>query len=208
MGRMYASHGFQQRDNYASNYAAKNVKSALDKLIDVLQSPEQVRRLVIGHASKIRSPTKPSKISFETPAKTPMWMETAASVAKHGHSTAESEKTTTSSSGDNPSDKRKTRSAGGIRASDCNDSGPGPPGCSLLKCNKFHSLDATHFNNPTGLNSPARINEALTNADMPLAHLLCDPEGKYVSLGRYHQVRTFLFLAIRFSEACSYLEKK
>ncbi|KAG0504109.1 hypothetical protein KC19_N019800 [Ceratodon purpureus] len=105
------------KDNYAGTYAAKNVKQALDKLIDVLQSPEQVRRLVIGQGPK--KPIKPSKIAFETPAMTPLWMETSASMAKKS-SNLDSEKGSTPSSSDDPSDRRKTSSS--RSSSRCSDS--------------------------------------------------------------------------------------
>ena len=105
------------KDNYASTYAAKNVKNALDKLIQVLQSREQVRRLVIGPTPK-KSNTKKPKIPIETPAKTPVWLETSASVAKHDN--GDSEKPTTQPSSDT-SEKRRTRS-GGSQSFRCSDS--------------------------------------------------------------------------------------
>jgi hypothetical protein len=124
------------KDNYASTYAAKNVKQALDRLIDVLQSPEQVRRLMIG-PGPLRKPhtklnTKPTKPTLETPAKTPMWMETSASIAKHAHN-VDSEKATTSPPSNNPSDKRKT-SSGGSRPSRCSDSS------SYISIDQYHQV--------------------------------------------------------------------
>lgn len=67
------------KDSYASTYAARNVKEELDKLIDILQSPAQVRKLVIGSDNvgpRIRSGWKvsgnDSKLSPESPANTPL----------------------------------------------------------------------------------------------------------------------------------------
>lgn len=61
------------KDSYASTYAARNVKEALDKLIDVLQSPAHVHKLVMNTcheppAGRSR-PTGPrGKLKFEPPA--------------------------------------------------------------------------------------------------------------------------------------------
>lgn len=110
------------KDSYASTYAARNVKEALDKLIDVLQSPAQVRKLVIGAAPRKPGIKLPGKLAFESPANTPLWMETSASVASKKH--ANHGDTIVPSSRGNPTERKKTTSSSsGSRASETSECG-------------------------------------------------------------------------------------
>lgn len=126
------------KDSYANTYAARNVKEALDRLIDVLQSPAQVRKLVIGTAArKPLAPKLPAgkTISSESPASTPQGMDTSASAAKkqlrnpknaEPQALKESQKgdaITPPSSGNGPVEKKMTPSSSGSRASQASESG-------------------------------------------------------------------------------------
>ncbi|XP_073385952.1 uncharacterized protein [Physcomitrium patens] len=54
------------KDSYASTYAANNVKRAFDKLMKVLFSPEQERKLVIEQAGKKDHQANPLKLSLSS----------------------------------------------------------------------------------------------------------------------------------------------
>ncbi|XP_024359779.1 uncharacterized protein [Physcomitrium patens] len=68
------------KDSYASTYAANNVKRAFDKLMKVLFSPEQERKLVIEQAGKKDHQANPLKLSLVTPFNTPLQIRTTATL--------------------------------------------------------------------------------------------------------------------------------